>query len=124
MFGAEAVTIPSCRLCDSDSLLPLSLPPIIDTERMQPDFHQVKVFLRSGNFPGLQAACQKLYQVSEMFPDYDLIAQVVMASPITSVACERSFSVQNRLITNFRARLLTTYVAKLKRIMQEGPNFT
>lgn len=41
---AEAVTIPSSQLCDSDSLLPLSLPPIIDTEQCNPTFIKSRYF--------------------------------------------------------------------------------
>ncbi|KAJ8030288.1 hypothetical protein HOLleu_26653 [Holothuria leucospilota] len=72
VFGKEVVTSPMPNLREAANMLPVPLPPLIDSQHTQQDFHQVKVFLRSGNFVNLQVACEKLCQLSETFPYYAL----------------------------------------------------
>lgn len=96
-------------------------PAIIDSDTLRGDFMQFKVFLKSSNFSSLSDACEKVSGMVDTFPDFAILAQLVMSCPVTSVACERGFSVQNRLATKFRSRLLSDKVSKLMSVVQ-GPS--
>ena len=54
----------------------------------------------------LQQLCTKLIkEKSEEFPDFAILANISLVVPLTSVPCERGFSVQNNIVNTKRSRM-------------------
>ncbi|XP_053373059.1 zinc finger protein 862-like [Mercenaria mercenaria] len=97
-------------------------PGLIDPTNMKNDYLQFKLVLRKLQGKSLKNVCETLIQrYSESFPDFTVVAKYVLTAPLSSVACERGFSSQNRLKTKLRSRLESTKVSKMIRVMEEGP---
>ena len=97
--------------------------PVLNPERMTEDFEQFKIVLKSFRGKSLQDVCRDIINLYEdMFPDFAILAKITLVSPITSVACERGFSSQNRLKHKNRCNLKHETVNTLIRIMEEGPD--
>ena len=94
---------------------------IIDGERATDDYYQLKVVLKSLNSSLPEACTTIVNKYKDVFPDFATIATIVLISPVTSVACERGFSVHNKIKTKGRARLNHETVTMLMRIKEEGP---
>lgn len=70
----------------------------------------------------LTEACRFIIKMySDIYPDFATLATIMLVSPLTSVPCERGFSVHNNLKTKLRNRLGHETVTKIMRIQQEGP---
>ena len=95
---------------------------VIDGERAQADFYQVKVVIKSLNCTLTEACTTLLQEYRDIFPDFAVLAAIVLVSPVTSVACERGFSVQNKIKTKGRSRLKHETLTKLMRVKEEGPS--
>ena len=95
---------------------------IIDGERTTDDYYQLKVVLKSMNSSLTEACSVILKQYKDVFPDFATLATVVLISPVTSVACERGFSVHNKIKTKGRSRLKHETVTKLMRVKEERPS--
>ena len=95
---------------------------IIDGERATEDYYQLKVVLKSLNSSLTEACTTILKQYRDVFPDFATLAAWVLISPVTSVACERGFSVHNKIKTKARSCLKHDTVTKLMRIKEEGPS--
>jgi hypothetical protein len=52
-------------------------------------------------------------------PDYAVLTKYMLTAPLTSVACERGFTTNNRLKTKARSCISHEKVAKLIRIIEE-----
>ena len=77
---------------------------LIDSERALEDYFQLKVVLKSLNSSLTEACSSILNEYKDIFPDFAVLATIVLISPVTSVACERGFSVHNKIKTKGRAR--------------------
>ncbi|CAC5392889.1 unnamed protein product [Mytilus coruscus] len=97
-----------------------SLP--IDVSRATTNYLDLKLLLRQQKSLTLQQmATQILNNYSDEYPDFALLYELLLVSPVTSVACERGFSCQNRIKTKLRSRLQPETVSKLMRVQQDGP---
>ena len=95
---------------------------IIDGERATSDYYQLKVVLKSMSSSLPETCSLILKQYKDIFPDFATLETIVLVSPVTSVACERGFSVHNKIKTKGRSRLKHETVTKLMRIKEEGPS--
>jgi hypothetical protein len=93
----------------------------IDNDRAVSDYFQVKVILKSLTMSLADACSYILCNYSDVFPDFVKLASIVLVSPVTSVACERGFSVHNKIKTKGRSCLNHNTVTKLMRVIEEGP---
>lgn len=73
---------------------------------MERDFLPVKrVLVGSGN-PSFSESCRLLiYSLGEIFPDFKTLAELALVIPVSSVAAERGFGLQNNIKTAMRSRL-------------------
>ena len=94
---------------------------LIDSERALEDYFKLKVVLKSLNSSLTKACSSILNEYKDIFPDFAVLATIVLISPVTSVVCERGFSVHNMIKTKGRARLKHDTVTKLMRVKEEGP---
>ena len=94
----------------------------IDGERATEDYYQLKVVLKPLNSSLTEACTTILKQYRDVFPGFATLAAWVLISPVTSVACERGFSVHNKIKTKAHSCLKHDTVTKLMRIKEEGPS--
>ena len=95
---------------------------LINDDRTAADYYQMKVVLKSLNCSLTDACTSILQQYKDIFPDFAVLATIVLISPVTSVACERGFSVHNKIKTKGRSCLKHETVTKLMRVKEEGPS--
>ena len=57
----------------------------------------------------------------ETLPNLYKLAALALTAPVHTADCERGFSVQNRIVTPMRNRILSKNFDKLMRILLEGP---
>lgn len=64
---------------------------LVDKDRMSDDYYQIKVILKTMPADSsFRAACQHLIsKYSDVFPDFVILAKLLLVCPVTSVACER-----------------------------------
>ena len=97
----------------------------INTNRALTHYIDLKLLLRQQNSLSLQQiGTHILDHYTEEFPDFSILYQLLLISPVTSVSCERGFSCQNRIKTRLRSRLQPETVTKFMRVQQDGPAFT
>ncbi|XP_053372932.1 zinc finger protein 862-like [Mercenaria mercenaria] len=95
---------------------------VINGNRARDNYLDLKIILKNLN-KNLQEGCVHIIKnYSELYPDFAKLAKILLVSPVTSVACERGFSVHNHIKTKGRSRLAHETVVKLMRIKQEGPS--
>ncbi|CAC5416329.1 unnamed protein product [Mytilus coruscus] len=72
------------------------------------NYLDLKLVLRHQKYLILQQfATHILNNYSDEYPDYALLYELLLVSPVTSLACERAFSCQNRIKTKLRSRPTT-----------------
>lgn len=77
----------------------------IEPERAKRCFIQFKFFARQHKNKTLNEFCCMLAtNYTEEFPDFCTLAAVLVTVPLTSVPCERGFSVQNRHVNRYTNR--------------------
>ncbi|XP_053390192.1 zinc finger protein 862-like, partial [Mercenaria mercenaria] len=92
---------------------------VINGNRARDNYLDLKIILKNLN-KNLQEGCVHIIKnYSELYPDFAKLAKILLVSPVTSVACERGFSVHNHIKTKGRSRLAHETVVKLMRIKQE-----
>ena len=110
-YGLEALE----RVCDHYGSQRDAAAPLVQKERMLRDFLPVKRVLAGSGNPSFRESCRLLItSLGEMFPDYKTLAEVALVIPVSSVAAERGFSLQNNIKTAMRSRLSE---AKTQRLM-------
>ena len=95
---------------------------LIDSDRVKEDYYQVKAVLKSLNCSLTDACTTILEKYKDIFPDFAVLATILLISPVTSVACERGFSVHNKIKTKGRSSLKHETVTMLMRVKEEGPS--
>lgn len=81
-------------------------PPLIVGNRARNDFLQFKFLVNSKRHLSLADFVQPvLNDYAEEFPDFYVLANVLSVTPLTSVPCERGFSMQNRIKSKSRNRI-------------------
>ena len=63
-----------------------------------------------------------LVDIKDLYPNVYKIISTVLSLPITTVCCERGFSIQNIVKTKLRNRLTNENIDYLMKIMLEGDN--
>ncbi|KAL2086047.1 hypothetical protein ACEWY4_017106 [Coilia grayii] len=92
-----------------------SAAPLVEKDRLIQDFLPMKRVLAGSGNPSFRGACRLLItSLGEMFPDFRTLAEVALVIPVSSVAAERGFSLQNNIKTAMRSRLSE---AKMQNLM-------
>lgn len=77
----------------------------INSEQTRNAFLQFKFLLNVNRHLNLQKMCMKiLSEYSETFPNFASLAAILSTVPLTSVPCERGFSLQNRHVNRYTSR--------------------
>ena len=94
----------------------------LQADRIMNDYLELKLLLKTKKDLTLQqTSTYILTHYTDQFPDFKPLCELVLVSPVTSAACERGFSMQNRIKTKLPSRLAPELVTKLMRIQEEGP---
>lgn len=94
--------------------------PQVDAERAKGDYRQFKFFLNNNRDCNLQAISIKLVKsYHEQFPDFATLASISLVIPLTSVPCERAFSLQNAIMNNTRNRMSLQHLNNKMLIVNE-----
>ena len=92
-------------------------PAVIDADQARKDYMHFKYLLNSNRHLTITSMCAELItKYAAEFPDFATLAKIYSIVPITSVACERGFSSQNRIKTKLRNRLAGKSVDNLMRL--------
>lgn len=112
-YGQEALE----RICDHYGSPTGAAEPPVQRERMERDFLPVKRVLAGSGNPSFRESCRLLItSLGEMFPDFKTLAELALVIPVSSVAAERGFSLQNNIKTAMRSRLSEAKVQNLMTI--------
>ena len=91
--------------------------PLVQKERMLLDFLPLKWVLAGSGISSIRESCWLLItSLGEMFPDSKTLAEVALVIPVSSVAAESGFSLQNNIKTAIRSRLSEEKVQNLMTI--------
>lgn len=94
--------------------------PTLDDQRTQNDFLHFKFLLNNNRDKSLQAMCTALINNhKEQFPDFAELASISLVIPLTSVPCERAFSIQNAVMNTKRNRMGTAHLNNKMLVMSE-----
>uniref|UniRef100_A0A672Z5U1 HAT C-terminal dimerisation domain-containing protein n=1 Tax=Sphaeramia orbicularis TaxID=375764 RepID=A0A672Z5U1_9TELE len=117
-YGMEVLE----QVCEHYSAQTGAVEPLVQKERMVQNFLSVKrVPAGSGN-PTFRESCRLLdTSLGDMFPDFKTLAEVVLVIPVSSVAAERGFSLQNQIKTAMRCHLSEAKVQNLKTVASAPP---
>ena len=112
------------RVCDHYGSQAGAADPLVQKERMLRDFLPLKRVLAAGSGkPSFRESCRLLItSLGEMFPDFKTLAEVALVIPVSSVAAERGFSLQNDIKTAMRSRLSEEKVQNLMTLAAFAPN--
>lgn len=110
-YGLDALEL----ICDHYRAQKCASAPLVQKERMLQDFLPTKRVVAGSGNPTFRESCKLLIiSLGEMFPDYKTLAEVALVIPVSSVATERGFSLQNKIKTVTRSRLSE---AKMQNLM-------
>ena len=98
--------------------------PLIDPEVTRADYLQFKFLLNTNRLLNMQEFSKKFLTdegLCEQFPTFTALANIALTIPVSSAACERGFSCQNRIKTGLRNRLSEQNLDSLMKVAIEGP---
>lgn len=103
--------------------------PLVQKKCMLRDFLPVKrVLAASGNPTFKESSCLLITSLGEMFPNFKTLAEVVLVIPLSSVAAERGFSLQNQIKTATshlsEAKVRNLMMQTLMRLIMHKPALT
>ena len=78
--------------------------PQLDAERARRGYRLFKYYLSVSRHLSLQETCTEIIQ-QDQSPDFVVLANICLVIPLTSVPCERCFSLQNRVVSSARNRM-------------------
>ncbi|XP_069113661.1 uncharacterized protein C17orf113-like [Argopecten irradians] len=79
--------------------------PLVDSGRMKKTFLQFKHVVNMNREMDVTEFCLLVIKdYNELFPDFATIASILLTCPLTSVPCERGFSLQNRHVNAVTSR--------------------
>lgn len=87
--------------------------PFIDGQRARSDYRHFKFLLKSHQVAGtklIDMCSLVIREHNDVFPDFATLAEICMVIPLTSVPCERAFSVQNSIMSTNRSRMLPKHL--------------
>ena len=95
--------------------------PQLDAEQTKADYRLFKFLLNNNRDLGLEEMCTKVIQQhKEQFPDFAIMAEICLVIPLTSVPCERAFSLQNSVMSAKRNRMSVQTLNKKMQIVSES----
>ena len=98
--------------------------PVIDQDRLMQDFPAFKAFAQTHAFNRLPAFAEDLLtNYSDIYPDLATLMAYFLTVPLSSVPCERAFSVQNYQKSKTRNRLGEERLDEIMRVSINGPHF-
>lgn len=95
---------------------------IINGPRAMRDFEQFKSTV--AGYPNLnfEQVCLLVVQdIGRQYPDFATLATIALTIPVSSVPCERGFSLQNQIKTDQRSRLSEARVSRLMTLHEHAP---
>ena len=98
--------------------------PLIDPDATRTDYLQFKFLLSNHRQLTMQEFCKTFLTdegLCEQFPTFGTLANIALTIPVSSAACERGFSCQNRIKTGLRNRLCEQNLDNLMQVAIEGP---
>ena len=100
-------------------------PALVSPDRLKTLFPQFKRSLQLLGNLTLEEACQHtILDFSDDLPDFATLANIALAIPVSSVPCERGFSLQNRVKTYQRSRLSDCSVDNEMLLSMEAPDYS
>ncbi|XP_070184089.1 uncharacterized protein C17orf113-like [Littorina saxatilis] len=95
---------------------------LVNRDRARRDFPELKYALHVDRTKSFAEVCKMvILDFPDQYPDFAVLANIAMTIPVSSVPCERGFSVQNAIKTQSRARLGDTTTDNLMLISMQGP---
>ena len=80
-----------------------------------------KFLLHNNRQDNLQQICSRIIKNhAEQFPDFVTLANISLVLPLTSVPCERAFSVQNSVMSTKRSRMTTDHLNNKMLVLSES----
>lgn len=100
------------------------VPPPLSANNLQTEWIKAKsVILNSYKLLNPSQLCYRMISLhSDVLPNYAILCQIAFCMCVSSVECERGFSLQNRIKNKFRCSLKPESVDKLMKICQLGPS--
>lgn len=99
-------------------------PSLVKADELRHSFLQLKYLMNVNRELDIQGFCLLLVnQYKEAFPEFVILAQFLLTCPLTSVPCERGFSLQNRhhaasssrrTVQNVENRMFIEYASKFE----------
>jgi len=119
-------TVRVIKQCDAESgeVKSIQTVSLFSEENFKKDWTKAKSAV-SNSYKNLTSdkLCHRIITLhAQLLPDYAILCQIALCLCVTSVECERGFSLQNRLKTKFRCSLKPESVDKLMKICQLGPS--
>jgi len=100
-----------------------TLKPLIDIDKLRAQWPAFRIFMadhcRDMDFAG--ACANIINDQSAAFSEFAILACIAIVLPLSSVNCERGFSLMNAIKTKFRTRLNDDTLSVLMRIARDGP---
>ncbi|XP_078576404.1 zinc finger protein 862-like [Branchiostoma floridae x Branchiostoma japonicum] len=116
-YGREELTTILDHFC------PAGREPLVNRDACRREWTPFKELVRANyaNVSFKSLVKQIKFNHAAFLPEIAKLLQAVAVVPVTTVPCERGFSVQNRIKTKARARIKATTLDTLMRINIEGP---
>ena len=93
----------------------------LDEETTREDYRMFKFLLHNNRQDNLQQICSRIIKNhAEQFPDFVTLANISLVLPLTSVPCERAFSVQNSVMSTKRSRMTTDHLNNKMLVLSES----
>ena len=119
-YGHDALDV----LIDKYSNAVGTVPAPVAADRLRATFKRFKDALSGlGNLSFAEACQHTIMDFNDRYPDYSALANIALSLPVSSVPCERGFSLQNAIKTPERSRLTDKKVDNLMLLSREAPAF-
>ena len=101
----------------------IPVPAMLDQDKLIAEWPRLRGMIKGAyKHDNLSELCRKLIVLhTDIMPNVSILAAVAICMQLTSVECERSFSVQNRLKSKFRASIKAEKLQCLLQVSMLGP---
>lgn len=102
-----------------------SVEKMLDSESLPEEYKKLRVLIKSkGVYSGLTFSnlCKRVLRIHDKLPNMQKLCQLASCQLITSVECERSFSIQNKIKTAQRSQLSVERLDVLMKLKLRGPD--
>ncbi len=99
------------------------LPALLNMADLRREFQAVKLTLRGHGLTTFEDVCHLLItQYNHIYPEFSKLAAYALTIPVSSVVCERGFSIQNRIHHGKRSLLGEDRLNNLMLLTMDGPS--